>query len=398
MPNLDLKIEGMDCAEEVAVLRQEIGPVVGGAEKLAFDLLRGKMTVLNNSASAADIMSAVRRTGMKAELWTEAPKPGTATAVASPFRTKYARSTMTAISGVFTAAGLLQHALSVGSISGALGSEGLGLDHAVPMPARVLYAIAIIAGGWYVAPKAVFAVRRLRPDMNLLMTVAVIGAVIIGEWLEAALVSFLFALSLALESWSVGRARHAVEALLDLAPPTARLLVNGRETETPAEDVAIGSVFLVKPGDRIPLDGEVVRGMSEVNQAPITGESVPAPKEPGAQVFAGTINGNGALEVRSTKAAAQTVPPDRPPDGWLARRWESLDISMSLLNGAMQRPVVFGRGNRIYVRAMLHQNFDDFGKAFITSLHDGTPVAGRLRCSSEQNLRAVNISGSGHTY
>jgi Cd2+/Zn2+-exporting ATPase len=143
--------------------------------------------------------------------------------------------------------------------------------------------------------------------MNLLMTIAVVGAVIIGEWLEAALVSFLFALSLALEAWSVGRARRAVEALLDLAPPTVRVLIDGRETEVAADQVAVGTVFLVRPGARIALDGEVLRGSSEVNQAPITGESVPVLKEPGGQVFAGTINGNAALEVRSTKAASDTT-------------------------------------------------------------------------------------------
>ena len=208
---------------------------------------------------------------------------------------------------MFTLAGFLHHAISAGSVGAALGSEGLGLAHAVPLPVRLYYIVAIIAGGWYVAPKALLAVRRFRPDMNLLMTIAVIGAVIIGEWLEAALVSFLFALSLALESWSVGRARRAVEALLDLAPPTVRVLRDGREIEVAAEKVAIGSLFLVKPGDRIPLDGEVIRGASEVNQAPITGESVPVLKEPGSQVFAGTINGNGAMEVRSTKSAGDTT-------------------------------------------------------------------------------------------
>jgi len=137
--------------------------------------------------------------------------------------------------------------------------------------------------------------------------VTVIGAATIGEWLEAALVSFLFALSLALEAWSVGRARRAVEALLDLAPPTVRVLSDGRETEVAPDDVSLGTVFLVKPGDRIALDGEVLRGNSEVNQAPITGESVPVLKEPGAQVFAGTINGDGVLEVRSTKITSDTT-------------------------------------------------------------------------------------------
>jgi Cd2+/Zn2+-exporting ATPase len=136
-------------------------------------------------------------------------------------------------------------------------------------------------------------------------------------------VSFLFAVSLALESWSVGRARRAIAALMDLAPPTARLLrpsplplsprdegrgVGGEgEEEVPAEQVAVGAHFLVKPGERIPLDGTIRRGSSNVNQAPITGESMPVPKNPDDQVFAGTINGDGALEVESTKPAADTT-------------------------------------------------------------------------------------------
>jgi Zn2+/Cd2+-exporting ATPase len=125
--------------------------------------------------------------------------------------------------------------------------------------------------------------------MNLLMAIAVIGAVIIGEWFEAAIVSFLFSLSLALEAWSVGRARRAVEALMDLAPPSVRLLKDGDVVEVQPEDVRVGSRFLVSPGERIPLDGRVIAGSSSVNQAPITGESVPVDKEPGAPVFAGTI-------------------------------------------------------------------------------------------------------------
>ena len=214
---------------------------------------------------------------------------------------------MTILSGMLTLGGFLIHATLRGGFGDAIGSEGLGQAHHVPLAARVVYLVGVVAGGWYVAPKALFALRRLRPDMNLLMAIAVIGAAMIGEWLEAALVSFLFALSLALEAWSVGRARRAVEALLDLAPPTVRVLKDGIETETAAGDVSGGTVFLVKPGDRIALDGEVLRGNSEVNQAPITGESVPVLKEPGAQVFAGTINGDGVLEVRSTKTASDTT-------------------------------------------------------------------------------------------
>ena len=244
---------------------------------------------------------------MKAELWSDRSKLGSIRKGQVPFWSKHARIVMMALSGIFAAAGFLINAVFARSITGALGSEGVGFEHVVPWTARVLYGFAILAGGWYVASKALFSARRLRPDMNLLMTIAVLGAVAIGEWLEAAVVSFLFAVSLALESWSIGRARHEVEALLDLAPPTVRILKDGREVETNATEVAVGSVFLVKPGDRIPLDGEVVLGASEVNQAPITGESVPILRETGAQVFAGTINGTGTLQIRSTKAATDTT-------------------------------------------------------------------------------------------
>jgi Cd2+/Zn2+-exporting ATPase len=305
MKILEFKIRGMDCAEEVAVLKREIAPIVGGENHLAFDILRGKMTVNGSQVTSPDILRAVNNTGMQAEPWCETPTTGTGRDSGLGFRN--GRTIATIISGTLTFVGFLTHGILSGGFARALGSEGLGLAHNVPLAVRVIYVAGIVAGGWYVAPKALFALRRLRPDMNLLMTIAVVGAGIIGEWLEAALVSFLFAVSLALEAWSVGRARRAVEALLNLAPPTVRVLTNGREIEVAADEVAIGTAFLVKPGDRIALDGEVLQGTSEVNQAPITGESVPVLKEPGAQVFAGTINGNGALEVRSTKAASDTT-------------------------------------------------------------------------------------------
>ena len=298
--NLDFRIHGMDCAEEVATLKSELATLVGGEKKLFFDILQGKMSVAAPVASADRIIQAVARTGMRAEAWSPPPK--------KEARCGWnGRSITTFVSGLAVATGFLTHTALSSGVRYALGSEGLGQAHHVPILVRIIYLIAIVAGAWYVAPKALFALRRLRPDMNLLMTIAVFGAMIIGEWFEAATVSFLFAISLALESWSVGRARRAVEALLDLAPPTVRVLTDGRESEMAADSVAMGTTFLVKPGDRVALDGEVLRGSSEVNQAPITGESVPVLKEPGSQVFAGTINGNGALEVRSTKAASDTT-------------------------------------------------------------------------------------------
>ena len=174
--------------------------------------------------------------------------------------------------------------------------------------AGTLFVVAIVAGVWLVLPKAWGAIGRLQPDMNLLMTIAIVGAMAIGEWFEAAAVAFLFSLSLLLESWSVGRARRAIAALLDLAPPTAWLLsADGSARQVSPQDVAIGAAFLVKPGERIPLDGKVLDGTSDVNQAPITGESVPVPKTPGEDVFAGTINGDGSLRIESTRAAGDTT-------------------------------------------------------------------------------------------
>ncbi len=272
---MTFRISGLDCAEEVAVLRREVGPLVGGEEGLAFDVLGGRMTVLGGTATAAEIVAAVGRTGMVARLEGEAVKEKKGTDW---------RTVLMASSGVCLAAGFGMELA---------GSTG-----------RFAYAVAIVCGTALVLPKAWFALRRGRPDMNLLMVVAILGALGIGEWLEGASVAFLFALSLTLEAWSVGRARRAIGDLLDLAPRMVRL-VGGQEMS--AETVPVGTRFQVRPGERIALDGEVESGISEVNQAPITGESVAVLKEAGTVVYAGTVNGGGALVVRSTKPSGDTA-------------------------------------------------------------------------------------------
>ena len=167
---------------------------------------------------------------------------------------------------------------------------------------------ATVAGTRYVAPKAWYSLKTIRPDMNLLMVVAVTGALLLGEWFEASTVAFLFALSLLLERWSVGRARRAVEALLDLTPATVRALrEDGSEDEIRATAAAVGTRFIVRAGDRIALDGIVSDGAGSVDQAPVTGESLPVLKETGDEVFAGTINGEGTLTVVSNQPAYNTV-------------------------------------------------------------------------------------------
>jgi Cd2+/Zn2+-exporting ATPase len=259
-PSLDsrqeFRIHGMDCAEEVAILRREIGPIAGGDANLAFDILRGKMTVLPSglSISPQSVIQAVGRTGMRAEAWAdEVP------AVDTDFWQRRGRTTLTAISGLFLVLGFLVHAVSSGGFLRALGSEGMGPLSSVPLLSRLCYAVGIAAGVRYVLPKAWSAVKSLRPDMNFLMTLAVAGAIGIGEWFEAATVAFLFAVSLALESWSVGRARRAVEALMATAPPSVRVRdENGSEREISPSDVLIGQRFVVRPGERIALDGNVL--------------------------------------------------------------------------------------------------------------------------------------------
>lgn len=295
----------MCCASEVGALKREVGPRVGGEGNLAFDLLQGRMTVFADAGQASDevVLEAVRRAGLEARRWEEAG----ATSEKEGFWKRHGRAVMTAASAGFLIAAFVSHVLITGSVLAALRGEGVGGDDQVPVAAAVLYALSIAAGVWFVLPKAWNALRALRPDMNLLMTIAVAGAVGIGEWFEAATVAMLFALSLLLESWSVGRARRAVAKLLEASPPVARLRHGEREIEVDPHAVPVGSVIIVRPGERVPLDGEVVAGESDLNQAPITGESTPVPVQPGDEVFAGSINGGGLLEIRTTQPADQTT-------------------------------------------------------------------------------------------
>ena len=299
----NFQVNGLDCAEEVAILNRVVGPEVGGAAHLAFDVINGRMTVLDSAKAVSDdtIIKAVAGTGMSARVW----DAGRAEVDRAAHLQR--QRLFTAASGGFWAAGFLWHIVQSGA-SGALGLFAGHGEAAMPWAEAGLFALAILFGVWLVAPKAWSSARRLSPDMNLLMVVAVAGAIGLGEYFEAATVAFFFSLSLYLESWSVGRARNAVSALLDLAPPTARVIRDdGTEATEPAAEVAIGDRFVVRGGDRIPLDGEVTEGAGAVDQAPITGESAPVAKETGDTVYAGTINGEGTLTIRATKAASDTV-------------------------------------------------------------------------------------------
>ena len=302
-----LRIQGMDCAEEVEILRREVGPLVGGGEHLEFDILNGRMHVpIDGQARSVDqIRAAVARTGMRAEL----DEPHRTTSLHEEDHRRRTQTILTGASGMCILVAVVLQVSFSGSLAGTFEAGAGGVSRpGIPAASLLAYAAAIVLAGRYVIVKALYAARRLRPDMNLLMVIAVIGAAGLNDWLEAATVAFLFALSLSLESWSVGRARNAISALLKLTPSVARLVdVDGSTREVPATQVAIGARFLVKPGERIALDGRVLSGTSEVNQAPITGESIPVPKSLGSDAFAGTINGDGVLTIESTKAASDTT-------------------------------------------------------------------------------------------
>ncbi len=297
------RVVGLDCAEEVRLLESAVGPLVGGKDKLAFDLVAGRMMILEGAREVAEreVLAAVRKAGLEAT----PEEAGRTLAASGRLRLM---SLATAASGALWLLGMVLHFVNAGGL-------GAGLDlfaghgpKGLPLGERLLFGLSAATALAILAPRALSALRGLRPDMHLLVTIATLGALVIDEWFEAAAVSFLFALSLVLERWSVGRARRAIAALLDLTPPRARVKAeDGSTREVPVAEVRVGETILVLPGERIPLDGRVAGGGGAVDQAPITGESVPVAKEAGDAVYAGTIALDGALEIRVEKAASDTL-------------------------------------------------------------------------------------------
>jgi Cd2+/Zn2+-exporting ATPase len=279
-----LQVAGVDCAEEVSMIQRALKPL-GGVCEVRVNIMSGKAIIAHDETITPEVLiKAIGDAGLKAI------REGEKADDVAQQRQKQ-RLLSVSISGLFTFLGLLMH-----------------WAHFAPESVTIAFFLtAIISGGWFIAPKAVAAARRLASDMNLLMTVAVLGAVGIGAWSEGAAVAFLFALSELLESFSVARARRAIQSLLKLAPQTALLKDGERFAEVPVEKVHIGDIIAVKSGARIPLDGAIVNGNSSIDQAPITGESMPVEKKQGDQVFAGTINGEGSLEVRVTKSYSDTT-------------------------------------------------------------------------------------------
>ena len=280
------RVEELDCATEENDLRNALGGLdeVAGLE---FDLVARRVTVRHSFESPAPIELAIRQAGMRPRLIIPVADPTGTTVPSAP---RLPRSTIvTAV-----VAGVL-----------AIGSEVLvitGMEEtSAPVIAMAVAAIAL--GGRETLRKGFKALTARRLTMNLLMSVAAIGAMIIGQWPEAAVVIWLFGVAELIEALSLERARNAIRSLVELAPETAHVRSgDNTTTETPAGEVALGAIVLIRPGERVPLDGIVVSGSSSVNQAPITGESIPVVKEKGDHVFAGTVNERGTLDVEVTAA------------------------------------------------------------------------------------------------
>ncbi len=272
------RVEELDCATEENELREVLTPLAG-VRGLEFDLVARHVRVRHELETTEPIVAAIRSAGMR-------PKLLIATPTAANTRSLSTRTIVTTI-----AAGVL-----------AIGSEVIviaGADEQ-SIPVAVMAVAAIALGGRDTLRKGFQALITRRLTMALLMSVAVLGALIIGQWPEAAVVIWLFGLAELIEALSLERARNAIRSLVALAPETALVRADGGWVSTATGDIPVGAILSVKPGERIALDGVVSFGVSTVNQAPITGESIPVAKEIGSAVFAGTINERGTLEITVT--------------------------------------------------------------------------------------------------
>ena len=275
----------MDCREEVALIERRFR-TLPGVEAFSADVMARRLHVKYDAAklSAGGIADAISDAGMRA--WLEHEEP-----IASDDSGARRRAALLVVSGVAAAVGFAIEFTSPGTA----------------LLSRASFALAIAAGVPLTARKAWLAVRARVLDINVLMLVAASGAIALGEWSEAAAVVFMFAVAQALEARTLERARTAVRALIDLTPAEAVVRDGAGQRKVAVDQVAVGAVIVVKPGEKLPLDGQIVTGTSEVNQAPVTGESLPVDKAPGDEVFAGSINGRGALEVMVTRLRRDTT-------------------------------------------------------------------------------------------
>ena len=287
MPQALYRIENMDCPTEQALIQDRLSKVPG-VKGLEFNLLQRTLAVRHQMPSMVPVEHALSSIGMRAVRINDAPG-GQSTPASATTDTNWKR-------------------LAVSGLAASLAEGVYWINGGNHWAVIALALLAIVTGGLSTYQKGWLALKSGNLNMNALMSLAVTGAMLIGHWPEAAMVMVLFALAELIESKSLDRARNAIRGLMDLAPEMATVQrSDGSWGDVDVKAVAVGSRVRVKPGERIGLDGEVVLGQSTVNQAPITGESLPVEKIEGDVVFAGTINQAGSFEYRVTAAANQST-------------------------------------------------------------------------------------------
>lgn len=278
-----LSIAKMDCPTEETLIRNKLGTVAGVAD-LDFNLMQRTLSVRHANQVLPDVLVALQALGFEAQVVDTAE-------VASPSATPVTTPTN-------------WWPLGISLVTASAAEAVYWLHNGNHWSVVVLALVAVFTGGLSTYKKGWIALKNRNLNMNALMSIAVTGAMLIGHWPEAAMVMVLFALAEAIEAKSLDRARNAIRGLLDLTPEQATVQqADGTWREVGAKQITIGARVRVKPGERIALDGEVLEGRSAVNQAPITGESLPVEKSPGDSVFAGTINESGSFEYRVTALA-----------------------------------------------------------------------------------------------
>ena len=299
MTQSSFSLEGLDCPDCAAKLQKKISQLDGAHETL-INFTNSSMAVTHDllRTTRSAIITAVAEAGYRASLVGEKTPPHSFATVS--LKNKKVLSTI--LSGCFIIIAVAAHffrnlsplpLLSIGAYPFEL--------------AHFFYLCAILTGGYYVARSGYHSLISRTFDMNFLMSVAVLGALAIGEFAEGALVVFLFSLGNALQSYTMDKARNAIRSLMDLTPKVAHLKKGGRLQQVPVAELAIGDLIIVKPGEKVSVDGTVAQGSSPIDESPITGESRPVDKMAGDRVFAGSLNGPGSLEVRVEKLAEDST-------------------------------------------------------------------------------------------
>lgn len=310
-----LHIEGMDCEDEVFLIEKKMKSLKG-LESFQVKLMSQTLRVRYDPGmlSVQEIIKSIAETGMKARLEREKIK---GKAWWKDLR----------ILSLFTCGFLTTVAFVI---------EKIG----IALPSTILYAIAVAVGGYYPARMGLAALRTFTLNIRTLMVSGAVGAIALGLWEEAAVLVFIYSLGDILEAYAVDRARGALRALMELMPKEAVVRRNGEELSLPVEEVQLGETIIIRPGEKIPLDGKVISGSSAVDEAPITGEPIPIMKEKGAEVFAGTLNQRGILEVEVTKISKDTT---------LARIIHSIEEAQTKKSSFQRFGEAFGK---IYTPAM----------------------------------------------